>query len=133
MSINNGNNFEHRRGDEGMFGGNEEGSTENSGNFNDRTLKCEDCSEEFVFTAGEQEFYSKKGFRNDPKRCNSCRSARKNSRDGRSSRQTPHQMYSAVCAKCHNPAEVPFDPIDGRPVYCSACFEEVQQQRKDER
>ena len=29
--------------------------------YEDKTLKCKDCGEEFVFTAGEQEFYAEKG------------------------------------------------------------------------
>ena len=38
---------------------------------------CEDCGKEFVFTAGEQEFYAEKGFTNEPKRCKECRDKRK--------------------------------------------------------
>ena len=38
--------------------------------FEDKTLKCEDCGQDFIFTAGEQEFYAEKGFQNEPKRCN---------------------------------------------------------------
>jgi CxxC-x17-CxxC domain-containing protein len=50
--------------------------------FEDRTLSCLDCKNEFVFTAGEQEFYERKGFREIPKRCRPCRDARKQRRDG---------------------------------------------------
>lgn len=32
-------------------------------------------------------------------------------------------MYSAVCAKCGNSCNVPFQPRTGKPVYCSQCFE----------
>ena len=46
--------------------------------FEDKTLVCKDCGEEFVFTAGEQEFYESKGFVNEPQRCKNCRMARKN-------------------------------------------------------
>ena len=28
--------------------------------YQDETLKCEDCGQEFVFTVGEQEFYAEK-------------------------------------------------------------------------
>jgi CxxC-x17-CxxC domain-containing protein len=45
--------------------------------FTDRTLNCLDCKNEFVFTAGEQAFYERKGFREIPKRCKPCRDARK--------------------------------------------------------
>lgn len=43
----------------------------------DKTLKCQDCGQEFVFTAGEQEFYQQKGFQSEPKRCPECRKANK--------------------------------------------------------
>jgi hypothetical protein len=46
----------------------------------DKTLICQDCGQEFVFTAGEQEFYKEKGFANEPKRCKTCRDKRKNQR-----------------------------------------------------
>ena len=46
--------------------------------YEDKTLVCKDCGAEFVFTAGEQEFYAEKGFVNEPKRCKSCRDAKKN-------------------------------------------------------
>ncbi|MHC1572405.1 MAG: zinc-ribbon domain-containing protein [Methanosarcinales archaeon] len=48
----------------------------------DRTLVCKDCGEEFVFTAGEQEFFEEKGF-DDPQRCKACRDRRKSERRGR--------------------------------------------------
>lgn len=51
--------------------------TENN-KFEDKTLKCKDCGNEFVFTAGEQEFYAEKGLVNEPQRCKPCRDAKKN-------------------------------------------------------
>ena len=30
--------------------------------YEDKTLICKECGKEFVFTAGEQEFYASKGF-----------------------------------------------------------------------
>ena len=45
--------------------------------YKDITIKCKDCGEEFVFTAGEQQFYAEKGFSNQPVRCANCRKARK--------------------------------------------------------
>lgn len=43
----------------------------------DKTLVCKDCSKEFVFTEGEQEFYQEKGLTNEPQRCPDCRKAKK--------------------------------------------------------
>jgi len=49
----------------------------------DKTIQCKDCSSEFTFTEGEQEFYKEKGFENDPVRCPDCRRARKQQRNQR--------------------------------------------------
>lgn len=43
----------------------------------DKTIKCVDCGQEFLFTANEQRFYQEKGFTNEPKRCKACRDKRK--------------------------------------------------------
>ena len=44
--------------------------------YEDKTLVCKECGKEFVFTAGEQEFYAERGFQNEPQRCKACRDAR---------------------------------------------------------
>lgn len=38
----------------------------------DKTIQCQDCQQEFAFTAGEQEFYASKGLA-EPKYCMICR------------------------------------------------------------
>ena len=88
--------------------------------YEDKTLVCKDCGNEFVFTAGEQELYAEKGFQNEPQRCKECRTARKNA--GKAARE----MFTTVCAKCGKEAKVPFQPSTDRPVYCSACFAEMK-------
>ncbi len=50
--------------------------------FQDKTIRCSDCGTGFAFTAKEQEFYQSKGFTNEPKRCPTCRQARKADRYG---------------------------------------------------
>ena len=47
--------------------------------FQDRILKCVDCSADFVFTAGEQHFFHDKNFKNEPKRCKACKTKRQGS------------------------------------------------------
>ena len=88
--------------------------------FADETLVCKECGNEFVFTAGEQRFYKEKGFLNKPKSCKACRDAKKNA--GRA----PREYFTTVCAKCGGEAKVIFQPSEDRPVYCSACFEEMK-------
>jgi len=45
--------------------------------FTDKTLTCVECKSSFVFSARDQEFHASKGFANEPKRCPSCRAARR--------------------------------------------------------
>ncbi len=49
--------------------------------YQDKTITCVDCGEEFVFTARDQEFYAEKGFNNEPKRCKACRDKKKAERN----------------------------------------------------
>jgi CxxC-x17-CxxC domain-containing protein len=109
--------------------------------FQDKTLVCRDCGQDFVFTAGEQEFYQQRGLTNEPGRCPSCRQARKAqqggggySSGGYSSggggggyERAPRQMYPAVCSQCGKETQVPFQPRGDKPVYCSDCFAQQRQ------
>ena len=90
--------------------------------YQDRTLTCRDCSEEFVFSAGEQTFFASKGLVNDPQRCPSCRAAAKRARTVGG----PREFHAAVCGACGGQAIVPFAPRNDRPVYCSSCFDKVR-------
>ncbi len=85
--------------------------------YEDITLTCRDCGEEFVFTAGEQAFYAEKGFKNQPKCCKACRDKKKNAERGE------RQYFIATCSECGGEAKLTFQPSTDRPVYCSACFE----------
>ncbi len=94
--------------------------------FEDKTLVCKDCGKEFVWTAGEQEFYASRGFENQPQRCKPCRDARKNGVRG-GNNGGDRQMFDAVCAACGKACKVPFQPREDRPVYCSDCFARMKQ------
>ena len=120
--------------------------------YADKTITCRDCSMDFVFTSGEQEFYAQKGFTNEPTRCQSCRQTRKangggrsnsyssdsyssdgygrdgaNDREGYGRSSGPREMHSATCASCGKEAQVPFVPRGDKPVYCSDCFQQQRQ------
>ena len=90
--------------------------------FEDKTLTCKDCGNEFVFTAGEQEFYAEKGFVNEPQRCKECRDKRK------AAARAPREFHDAVCANCGAECKVPFVPNGERPVYCSECFAKMKEE-----
>lgn len=100
--------------------------------FEDKTLECSDCAASFTFTAEEQEFFASKGYTNEPKRCPACRQSRKAERSGSGgygSYRPQRQMFPAVCAQCGKETEVPFEPREGRPVYCSECYNKTRMSR----
>ena len=91
--------------------------------FADKTLTCSDCGSSFTFTSGEQEFHQSKGFTNEPRRCPTCRTARRGSEGGGSRGGGSREMFSATCGSCGKEARVPFEPRGDRPVYCNDCFQ----------
>src|SRR5208283_248372 len=97
--------------------------------FEPKTLTCCDCGITFTFSAEDQEFFQTKGFTNEPKRCLTCRAARKTERGGNTgygsssnSYGSARQMFPATCADCGKATQVPFEPRSGKPVYCSDCY-----------
>ena len=94
--------------------------------YQDRSITCVDCGEEFTWTVGEQVFFHDKGLKNEPKRCKPCKQA-KNDRLAAISRAQSAGVrqrieVTVMCAQCHEQTTVPFYPSQGRPVYCRACF-----------
>jgi len=51
--------------------------------YTDKIVTCSDCRQEFTFSASEQAFFAERGF-TEPRRCPSCRAARKAERGGSS-------------------------------------------------
>ncbi len=94
--------------------------------YEDRNLTCVECDSEFVFSADDQQFHAEREYQ-DPKRCPSCRQAKRAGGGGYEGGGGyggggSRQMYDAVCADCGNACQVPFQPTQDRPVYCSDCF-----------
>lgn len=104
--------------------------------YNDKVLTCRECGKEFVFTAGEQEFYASRGLMNQPGRCPDCRATRRQrmtttgggTMEDRSMRPQ-REMHPAVCAECGAETMVPFLPRNDKPVYCSSCYDRVRARR----
>ena len=95
--------------------------------YEDKSLKCVECSQSFNFSADDQQFFQSKGYTNEPKRCPSCRQAKKAERgDSGSSYGARREMFPAKCAQCGKDTQVPFEPRNGRPVYCSNCYTRVR-------
>ena len=78
--------------------------------YENKTLVCKDCGEEFIFTAGEQEFYAEKGFQNEPQRCKACRDKRKNAA------KPQREYFTTTCANCGKPI---IDFAKKKRRYCS--------------
>lgn len=90
--------------------------------LSDRSLKCMDCGGEFVFSTGEQVFYQEMQFKNEPKRCATCRA--KHRRVARA-----HPETRTTCSTCGAETTVPFTPRQGRPVLCRPCFQTTESGR----
>jgi len=91
--------------------------------FQDKTLTCKECNNEFNWSAGEQKFYADKGLQNSPGRCPDCRKAMKD-------KKTNRQMYSIVCKECGKEGQVPFQPRNPDDVLCAECFGKKRQETK---
>jgi len=91
--------------------------------FQDRSLKCVECGNEFVFTAGEQIFYRDMGLTHDPKRCRSCKAQKKSNFNSAPVQRTNRIETEVTCAQCGKRTLVPFKPTQGRPVLCGACLQ----------
>jgi CxxC-x17-CxxC domain-containing protein len=98
--------------------------------FVDRLLKCSDCGNDFVFTAGEQIFFYDKQFKNDPKRCKLCKAKRAGlgraaSAGSATAAALPFSRTETrtLCSACGIETTVPFKPTQGRPVLCRSCFQ----------
>jgi len=87
--------------------------------FQDRILQCVDCGAEFVWTAGEQQFFADKISRTSPtlqgvqgKRAS--RPAARRSRAG----GNRDELFGV-----RQGDDRPFKPTQGRPVFCKECFQ----------
>ena len=99
--------------------------------FQDRNIGCVECGEEFVFSADDQQYHSERGY-SDPKRCPSCRAARRSQNSGGGGGggggfRSDRPMFTTTCAQCGQEAQVPFEPRGDRPVYCNSCFSQQRQ------
>lgn len=99
--------------------------------YQDKSIQCSDCGITFTFSADEQEQFASRGYTNEPKRCPQCRQTRKAQQNGNSSYgnrtgSVSRQMFPAKCSECGKDTEVPFQPRNDRPVYCSDCYRKIK-------
>ena len=97
--------------------------------FEDKSIRCIDCAQDFTWTTGEQIFFRDKKLQNPPKRCKSCKKL-KNERlaavEAAHTTGIRHRIeIAAECARCAAVTTVPFYPSQGRPVFCRSCYLEM--------
>src|SRR5258706_14025798 len=95
--------------------------------FTDKTLKCQECNQDFTYTAAEQELHQSLGYQNEPKRCTPCREAKRQRKGGGGaggggggprgggggaprSGGAPRGFFAAICGECGKEAPLPFKP-----------------------
>ncbi|HZE87424.1 MAG TPA: zinc-ribbon domain containing protein [Methylomirabilota bacterium] len=92
--------------------------------FQDQTIQCKDCGNQFTWTAEEQEFYQQKGF-NAPVRCKDCRAKARAAHNGGGQGGGfggQRQSFPITCSNCGAKDTVPFQPRGDKPVLCRDCF-----------
>ena len=94
--------------------------------YQDKTLTCRECGQEFTFAASEPAFYAEKGFQNEPSRCPACRAARR--QNANNGARPERRMYEVIYDGCGCTTQVPFQPRGDRPVYCRDCFAKFRNQ-----
>jgi CxxC-x17-CxxC domain-containing protein len=88
--------------------------------FQDKSLTCVDCGVDFIWTSGEQLFFADKQFKNEPKRCKSCK-AKRATRAAAGPMLSYRVETQATWSACGKDTRVPFKPTQGRPVFCMVC------------
>jgi CxxC-x17-CxxC domain-containing protein len=106
--------------------------------YTDRELRCRICGRTFVFSAGEQQYFGRRGFQT-PTRCPECRvGTARRPRGGMVRRPNaaaaprpapspsqPARTWATTCFRCGMATQVTFLPREDALIYCQACLDEV--------
>lgn len=115
--------FGGRSGRSERSGGNRGFDNKKSGRSSMTKATCSECGNacEVPFKpTGDKPVFCSSCFRNKGENSNQNRFS---GRDSGRSKFGEKRMYSAICSGCGNKCEVPFQPMNSKPVYCSNCFE----------
>lgn len=85
--------------------------------YKDRKLICKTCQREFDWSAKEQQYYEKKGFKKQPQKCSSCREKANKLRD--------NSMFYIHCGLCAKDAAMINPPPKDRVAICQECYEKL--------
>ncbi len=83
----------------------------------DRDLVCKTCQKSFLWSAREQIYYQKKGFKKQPQKCASCREKANKLRDS--------GMFYIHCGLCDKDATMLTPPPRDRVAVCEECFNKL--------
>jgi CxxC-x17-CxxC domain-containing protein len=93
--------------------------------FTEKLLHCYNCKKSFVFTVEAQESRTSQGYPNDPTNCPTCHRTRKTRLTSYGSKDENYnshrQMFPVTCTQCGKATRVPFQPRQGKPIYCIDC------------
>lgn len=83
----------------------------------DRVIICKSCQKEFMWSAKEQAYYEKKGFKKQPQKCSSCREKANKLRDG--------SAFYVHCGICDKDAAMLNPPPKDRVGICAECYKKL--------
>jgi CxxC-x17-CxxC domain-containing protein len=130
MRIFGDDKYSGRRKSKSYGDNNNRGRSSNTEMFDAVCDSCgNNCKVPFKPTSGKPIYcsncFEKQGGGNS--RGSNNRGGRSNYSNNRGSRNT--EMFSAVCDDCGNDCKVPFKPSSDKPIYCSDCFEKVNENK----
>jgi len=88
----------------------------------DMAIVCKTCQKEFLWSAKEQKYYQKKGFKKKPQKCNTCRERANKLRD--------NSMFYIHCGLCNADGVTLAPPPKDRVAICQKCFEKLAEEIK---
>lgn len=83
----------------------------------DMVIPCKSCQKDFVWSANEQRYYQKKGFKKKPQRCDSCRD--------KTNELRKENMFYVHCSFCDKDAKMLVPPPKDRVGICEECFKKL--------
>jgi len=83
----------------------------------DMTIPCKSCQKDFVWSANEQRYYQKKGFKKKPQRCDSCRD--------KTNELRKENMFYVHCSFCAKDGKMLVPPPKDRVGICEECFKKL--------
>jgi len=83
----------------------------------DQVVTCKTCQQDFKWSAKEQIYYQKKGFKKKPQKCADCREKANKLRDG--------NMFYIHCGICGQDAKMISPPPKDRVALCESCYNKL--------